>query len=106
MNSDETKTPSERIELRMKRHFEDYPWLKPVLGILLIWILIKYTNILDLVFIFIQIFLLPVFFLWLIGVVGDDIWEYIGQLLSDIKKYVQATTLTLHRKNREESSDA
>ena len=75
MNSDETKTPSERIELRMKRHFEDYPWPKPVLGILLIWILIKYTNILDLVFIFIQIFLLPVFFLWLIGVVGDDIWE-------------------------------
>lgn len=105
MNSDEATSPSERIELRMNKHFEDYPWLKPVLGILLVWVLIKYTNILDLVFIFIQIFLLPVFFLWLIGVVGDDIWRYIGQLLGDIKRYVQATTLVLHRKSQE-TSDA
>ena len=86
--------------------FEEYPWLRPALGILLIWLIIKYTDILKLVWIFIQIFLLPVFFLWLIGVVSDDIWTAMGQKLQVVKEYVSQSTIKMHRDSQEEVTDA
>ena len=86
--------------------FEEYPWLRPALGILLIWLIIKYTDILKLVWIFIQIFLLPVFFLWLIGVVSDDIWTAMGQKLQTVKEYVNQSTIKMHRDSQEEVTDA
>ena len=86
--------------------FEEYPWLRPVLGILLIWLIIKYTDVLKLIWIFIQIFLLPVFFLWLIGVVSDDIWTAMGQKLQTVKEYVDQTTIKMHRDSQEEVTDA
>ena len=86
--------------------FEEYPWLRPALGILLIWLIIKYTDILKLVWIFIQIFLLPVFFLWLIGVVSDDIWTAMGQKLQVVKEYVNQSTIKTHRDYQEEVADA
>ena len=51
-------------------------------------------------------FLLPVFFLWLIGVVSDDIWTAMGQKFQAVKEYVNQSTIKMHRDSQEEVTDA
>lgn len=60
----------------------------------------------KLVWIFLQLFLLPVFFLWLLGIVSDDIWSAMGQKLQAIKEYVNETSLKMHKQATPQEEEA
>ena len=82
---------------------EKHPWVKPLLSILIIWLLIKYTDILLWTVLCLQLLLFPLIFIYWCACTGDDVWNVVAKFFNDLKRYTEATTLKAHR---EETADA
>ena len=66
-----------------------YAWLKPIIGIVGIFLLIKYTPVIDLLWIFLQIVLLPLLFLYFLGFVSEAVWEDTRSFMMRLKEAVK-----------------
>lgn len=83
----------------VKSVIEKHPWLKPLLSILIIWLLIKYTDILLWTVLCLQLLLFPLIFVYWCASTGDDVWNLTAKFFNDLKRYTESTTLKAHRED-------
>jgi hypothetical protein len=87
-------SPEEQKEL-----LNNNPWIKPLLSILIIWLLIKYTDILLWTVLCLQLIIFPLIFLYWNFNTGESLWNATAKFFNDLKRYTESTTLRAHRED-------